>query len=154
MRSTVLVLALLAVIAGGCGNGARGRQEKAALKAVAAMQPGLYVSKQFPSRPKSVRCVMRGKPDFRVPGVCTTLVTFAADGSRVVMFRETWASANFDVAAILRSYGSCSPSPGPCYHVKEPTHMHTWEFTVTKGGQVSSNSNYGDPPPQYGVPSS
>lgn len=37
---------------------------------------------------------------------------------------------------------------------KRPTEMHTWEFTVTKDGQVSSSRNYGDPPPQYGVPSS
>jgi len=81
-----------------------------------------------------------------VQGICTTLVIFAPDGSAAVLFRETWDGRNFEP----NPGGSCSARTGPCNPAPPPyTRMHTWEFTVTKGN-VSSNRNYGDPPPQHG----
>ena len=151
MKAIVPLLAVLAVLSG-CSIGEGTDRETAALKAVAGMQPGRYVSQQFPSTPKSVRCVIKGDraegPVIRAPGICTTLVTRAADGATVVLFRETWEAKDFDA---LATFHGCRPLPGPCFRPQEPTsRMHTWEFTVTKDGQVSSNRNYGDGPPQYG----
>lgn len=142
----VLFLAALAVIGSGCENGAR-KKEQAAIKAVLATQQGLYVSRQFPSSPKSVRCVIRGeRRNIRVPGTCTTLVILAPDGSAAVLFRETWDTRVFDAAA----YGmSCPHAPCPLTRRQPYGRMHTWDFTVSKDGQVPSSRNYGDLPPQY-----
>jgi hypothetical protein len=135
MKAVVPLLAALAVIASGCDNGGGGKQQQAALGAVVATQQGLYVSRQFPTTPKSVRCLIRGggpAPGIRIPGTCATLVNIAADGSAVVRFRETWDGRRFH-------------GPGSS---ARPTLKHTWEFTVSKGGRARPSRDYGDFPPQ------
>lgn len=146
MRAVVSLLAVLVVIGSGCDNGDSGQREKAAIKAVFDTQQGQFVSHQFPAKPKSVRCVIRGgpdAPDIRQPGTCATLVSINPVGSAVVLFRETWFGANFAL------YGaSCTTGHGSCMADRR-RRMHTWDFTVTKEGQIVSFDHYGDLPPQF-----
>ena len=71
-------------------------------------------------------------PGIRIPGSCATTVDMHSDGSAVVRFTETWDSHDFVVNR--RARGKL---------------MHTWDFTVTAGGRISSTRDYGD---TYSVP--
>jgi hypothetical protein len=131
MKSLFLSLTALALLGGGCDSGGgASKQEKAAIRAVAAsFRPGRSLTEQFPASPKSVRCTLNmggPHPGIRVPGTCATIVTIAPDGSAVVRFKETWDSHDFIVNA--RPRGELS---------------HTWDFTVTKAGRISSARDYG-----------
>jgi hypothetical protein len=128
------LLAALAVIGSGCDNGGAGEREKAAIRAVAGTKQGA-LAHQFPATPTSVRCRLNmggPYPGIRIPGTCATTVDMYSDGSAVVRFTETWDSHDFVVNQ--RARGKL---------------MHTWDFTVTKGGRISSTRDYGD---MYSVP--
>ncbi len=87
------------------------------------------MAQRFPATPKSVRCRLNmggPAPGTRIPGTCATIVDIAADGSAVVRFRQTWDSHDFIVNG--RERGELT---------------HTWDFTVTKAGRISSARDYG-----------
>ena len=96
------------------------------------------VSRLFPTKPGTVKCVIRGggpPPGIRVPGTCSTTIVHPTRVSATVRFVETWNAHRFR---------------GPGAHGRQ--HLsHTYELKISTralGDKVVRSRDYGDFPPQ------